>query len=182
MDFSKINFNELNYSQIAEGWTKAIIGAKNEDRANICNTCPNNNNGQCQICGCILSAKQLVKDSPCPQNKWDDIKCTQYPYGISVTTPNKLPLIKQENVFTISENTLKLYNHWMCDSKLVIVNKNNVNLIGNGVVLRKQTGLTQMLHKENIEEVASITYQIFLIEPNNTQYIEQGKDVFTIVF
>ena len=50
-------FKELKYKELYDS------------RMNICNSCEHNNNGICNICGCVLSAK-TKSDSHCPKQQW----------------------------------------------------------------------------------------------------------------
>lgn len=42
-------------------------------RAAHCDFCPENVDGQCQLCTCFLSAKLSLTAEACPQNKWKKI-------------------------------------------------------------------------------------------------------------
>ena len=45
-----------------------------EERKKICDTCEYNAEWFCKKCGCILPVKVRVKNSSCPENKWNAIK------------------------------------------------------------------------------------------------------------
>lgn len=39
-------------------------------RLNECDTCPENDLGQCAVCGCYVAAKARVASETCPKNRW----------------------------------------------------------------------------------------------------------------
>lgn len=41
-----------------------------EERLKICNNCPFENNGSCNICLCVISSKVLFSNEKCPIDKW----------------------------------------------------------------------------------------------------------------
>lgn len=41
-----------------------------EHRLVICDDCENRKDNRCNLCGCNLAAKTLVKEEKCPDNKW----------------------------------------------------------------------------------------------------------------
>lgn len=43
---------------------------KQEQRKEICNSCPSRNSGICLECGCMITIKVLAEVSKCPLNKW----------------------------------------------------------------------------------------------------------------
>ena len=69
---------------IWQGWSNFIIDKISDikykkyfdERYNICKTCPNNLNGICKLCGCIIKMKTMSEDSECPDGKWFNIQHT----------------------------------------------------------------------------------------------------------
>lgn len=62
--WAMLSFRHLGYTPSKEQAELA------EKRLLICNDCKNRNNNRCELCGCNLAAKTLVKESECPINKW----------------------------------------------------------------------------------------------------------------
>lgn len=64
---------------IIEGWSKKVLidfGFSTPpefaiERMNVCNSCDKNVKQVCQLCGCYLQAKTLVKEEKCDINKWE---------------------------------------------------------------------------------------------------------------
>lgn len=46
-------------------------------RMTICEECPNNRNGICAICHCVLVAKTKSEGSECPEGKWGPVGKTK---------------------------------------------------------------------------------------------------------
>jgi len=44
-----------------------------ERRYNICLKCPERNHNRCNLCGCFLKTKTILKNSKCPINKWSTL-------------------------------------------------------------------------------------------------------------
>ncbi len=64
---------------IIEGWSKKLLKDMGYlippkfalDRVKVCNGCDQNVKAVCQMCGCYLDAKTLVKRENCDLNKWE---------------------------------------------------------------------------------------------------------------
>lgn len=44
-----------------------------ERRYNICLKCPERNHNRCNLCGCFLKTKTILKNSKCPIGKWSTL-------------------------------------------------------------------------------------------------------------
>lgn len=58
-----------------EGWKNLVwenpeVEALAKSRAEICSICPDNKNGTCKLCGCVLAAKVRATKAKCPVLKW----------------------------------------------------------------------------------------------------------------
>lgn len=62
--WAMLSFKHLGYKPSKEQAELA------EQRLIICDACDNRNNNRCELCGCNLAAKTLIKESECPIKKW----------------------------------------------------------------------------------------------------------------
>lgn len=63
----------LHWHASRAGFATIADTATQEIRNSICNSCPLNDNGQCQACGCLILAKTSLALEQCPKKKWNRV-------------------------------------------------------------------------------------------------------------
>lgn len=64
-----LNYGKTQVSNVLNGFQKVSKDIE-QNRLDICSSCPLNVNGTCIDCGCIIQEKVKLSVSFCPQGKW----------------------------------------------------------------------------------------------------------------
>lgn len=73
--FTKWKIDEVTFCKSME------VTDLGRDRIEICRKCPNYVLGFCKLCGCIMTLKVSIKDSTCPEDRWDSDSSSEWCSG-----------------------------------------------------------------------------------------------------
>jgi hypothetical protein len=64
-----LNFGKAVVIHAADGFHRAENDVV-EKREGLCNTCPANKGGECELCGCLVKIKVTWRSEKCPMEIW----------------------------------------------------------------------------------------------------------------